>query len=248
MEGGKSLDHAGATMVDDLTRNIDVNSTPNVLALTVLDISAGGRIARDTKVRICVRNRDVHRTHPDIVSVPTQRVPTTVAEDLILAARPSQKFGDTLLFAERPISSEVESGQNSIIYAVESLFSRKLGISSALEREEISFTASLAGVQEGYALYSELNIKEYLRMLNVLVRITKGSHILPDKTASYSGSRWVSISAYFEMWRSKDVTQVGVSAKDALRGVCVDGLCISSTYDILAASLGDQPEIRRSAA
>jgi hypothetical protein len=175
-------------------------------------------------------------------------MPPGLAEGLLKDNHSNGYFGDTELFVGNLTSNEKLGGHSPTIYAVESLLSGKLGVSAELERRQIAFTASLAGRQEGFAIYPELGEKEHLRMLNVVVQITRGSHLVPQQTASYRAGRWVSVSDYFEMWRSRDVTKAGMSAQDALRGICVDGLCISSTYDVLASYLGGQPEVRRSAA
>lgn len=227
------------------------SQVPDVIALTLLDsASAETKITLETKVWVCVRNRDVNRTHPDIVSVPTQRIPQALAEDLTDLERLHRdgEFGATQLFVENLRSNEECNGHDATIYAVESLLSRKLGISSELERKQVIFSASLRGIQQDFAVYRELGEQEELRMLNLVVWISHGADLFRKNTASYSSGRWISLSDYFEMWRTRDVTRAGVSTQDALRGVCVDGLCISSTYDILASYLGGQPEIRRSAA
>jgi len=233
--------------VDDVKASI----VPHVLALTILDTGSdpAGTITQDTKIRVCVRNRSVNRTHAEIVSVPTQRIPVAIAEDIFAtSATVVGRFGDTRLTPGTLVSNKLVSGHHSVIYAVEALLSGKLGVGAELEAGLISFSASLSGVQEGFAIYSELNAREYLKMLNVIVKITEGSKLFPENTVSYSAARWVPISGYMEMWLTRDVTRVGISARDAIRGICVDGLCISSTYDVLAARLGGLPEVRRSAA
>jgi hypothetical protein len=225
---------------------------PDVIALTLLDASSAveRKITRETKVWVCVRNKDVNRTHPDIVSVPTQRIPQALAEDLADFERLGEDgaFGATKLFVDDLRSNDEFSGHDATIYAVESLLSRKLGISSELERKQVIFSAALRGIQQDFAVYRELGEQEELRMLNLVVWITRGSDLFQESTTSYSSGRWIFLSNYFVMLRTRDATRAGVSAQDALRGVCVDGLCISSTYDILASYLGGQPEIRRSAA
>lgn len=219
-------------------------NVPYVLALTLLE--GDGPITRDTRIRICVRSASVNRTHPDTVSVPTQRIPAVLAEDMLGAESTKYRLGNTQLFSRDSVSSESQDGHDPVIYAVEALLSAKLGVSSALENGRLAFNASLAGLEDGAAIYPELESKEELRMLNLLVRVVRGSESFPAHTASYSTSRWVSVARFIEMWEGKDVTKVGVSARDALRGVCVHGLCISSTYDILWAHLkGERPKLSR---
>lgn len=95
----------------------------------------------------------------------------------------------------------------------------------------------MAGHHEGVAVYANLGTDEQLKMLNVRVHITKGAELFPKSTESYGLSDWTFVEDFIEMWNGKDVTRIGIDPKDALQGVCVTGLCISSTYDILAAEM-----------
>src|ERR1700732_1305023 len=107
------------------------NQVPDVIALTLLDASSfvEKKIASETKVWVCVRNQEVNRTHPDIVSVPTQRIPPALAEGLLTDNHSNGYFGDTELFVGSLISNEKLGGHTPTIYAVESLLSGKLGVS-----------------------------------------------------------------------------------------------------------------------
>ncbi len=78
-------------------------------------------------------------------------------------------------------------------------------------------------------------------MLNVEVHIAKGEKCFPKRTVSYDDVEWVSVREFYDMGQSapnpkdQDPTKLGFSGM----GVCVDGLCISSTADIICSHLED---------
>src|SRR5437588_8872041 len=104
------------------------SDVPYVLALTLIE--GTGPITTDTRIRICVRSPAANRTHPDTVSVPTQRIPAVIAEEMLRAASAKHQTENTLLLASRSMSNELEDGHKSLIYAVEALFAAKLGVGS----------------------------------------------------------------------------------------------------------------------
>jgi len=213
----------------------DTKKIPYVLTLTILNAEKtkiNGNL-NDKIVRFCVRNSDVNPTHPDVVSVPTQRIPQTLAEAIIASSTECGKSGKTMLREQSFVSNKDVDGHNAVIFAVESLFSRKMGVADILERNEIEFSAALAGTHIGTAKYVNLGKEECLHMLNIQVLITKGADKFPDKTTSYDISGWMPVQKFLPMWDDgKDVTLAGINSEKAM-GICVDGLCILSTYDIL---------------
>lgn len=222
----------------EMIRN-DKNSAPYVLTLTIIDgkTMPDGCLSKETNVRFCVRNRDANQTHPDVVSVPTQRIPLSLADDIIAGVKQVGKQDDTTLMMQESISNVDNSGHHPLIFAVESLLCRKLGVASDLEKLEIEFNAALVGIHEGVARYVNLDEEEQLKMLNVLVVVTKGAFKFPQSSASYDITNWVSVENFLRMWDDgKDVTLAGIDFADAL-GICVDGLCILSTYDVLMAKI-----------
>ncbi len=214
-------------------------SVPFVLTLTIIDGATllHRQITKETMVRFCVRNRDVNQTHPDVVSVPTQRIPFSLANNIIADAKQIGTQDGTNLMIQDSISNANHSGHHPLIFAVESLLCRKLGVSSDLEKEVIEFDAALVGIHEGVARYVNMGTDEQLKMLNVMVIVTKGADKFPTETESYDISNWIAVENFLRMWDDgKDVTLAGIDFADAL-GICVDGLCILSTYDILRAKI-----------
>ncbi len=216
---------------------------PFVLALTIVrpaKASANGNNLED-EILFCVRDQQVNLTHPDVVSIPTQRIPTSFGEELMARGTDNGTQGETQLLASMSASNKDVNGHDSMIFAVESIMARKLGLADQLELDELSFTVELAGRQRGRAKYPKgsgknpsINDDEELRMINLLVRIDEGADLFPNKTPSYRILSWATMSNFTKMWDEKKATGLGITAHEAIF-VCVDGLCLHSTYDILTA-------------
>lgn len=223
--------------------NDESNLPPYVLALTIVcpQNTRASSGSAEEGVLFCVRNREVNLTHPDVVSVPTQRIPSSVGQKLDDTGTPNGVFGDTQLLSSAKISNSETDGHNAMIYAIEALLARKMGVANHLESNELMFTAELSGYHHGRARYPkgtganrDVDDDEELKMLNLLIQIDKGAHLFPDSTISYGVQKWTTVSKFIKMWDSKDPTIVGLTPEQAI-GCCVDGLCITSTYDILSA-------------
>ena len=223
------------------------NVRPFVLALTIIksDKPLSDGISANDEVLVCVRNGKINRTHPEVVSVPTQRIPSALAENILAAGTVEGENGDTTIYRGNAVSTQSANGHSEIIYIVESLLSGKLGLADAIEGDKLSFTARLAGNLVGTANYPELadtehDDHEHLQMLNLLVRIEQGADLFEKCTLSYDHVKWAPIDKFLKMWKDgKDPTIIGFSGKLSF-GLCVDGLCISSSADILTALLENQ--------
>lgn len=220
-------------MSDNTTQN-----PPFILALTIIKGTTALKyeITNDSQILVCVRDSKANKTHPDVVSVPTQRIPTVLAEQVLGESSSIGSNKDTKLLSNTPIFCDELDGHNELLYMIESLLCRKLGLSNALEEGLFRFKAILAGNLIGKANYPNLNTSEHLQMLNAVVFVEVGADLVPEQTASYRKIHWTpSTSSFLEMWHNgQDPTVIGLTAEQA-GGVCVDGLCISSTADIVEA-------------
>lgn len=200
--------------------NKQMESLPSVLTLLIVDYNTleDNEIVPTTKIWVCVRKPDTNRTHPDILSIPTQRIPKDIISRCAL---------------EEFVSNEHFSGHNPIIYIVENLLSCKLGLADSIENAKLTFEASLLGCYKGTASYANTETKEKLKMINVLVQIKTGADLFSEETASYYNSKWASVKDFMKMWEEKNPIHI----EESLGGICVDGLCILSTYNILKERL-----------
>lgn len=216
---------------------------PFVLALTIVRPAKTGANENNLEDEIlyCVRDQQVNLTHPNVVSIPTQRIPTSLGEELMAKGTDKGTQGETQLLTSVIASNKDVNGHDPMIFAVESIMARKLGLADQLESDELAFTVELAGHQRGRARYLKgsgknpgINDDEELRMINLFVRIDEGADLFPDKTPSYRILSWATMSNFTQMWEDKKATGLGITEHEAIF-VCVDGLCLHSTYDILTA-------------
>jgi hypothetical protein len=223
---------------------VHANEFRDVVALTLIDSSSldAGAITPHTKLRIGVRRAERHITHPDIVSVPTQRVPSALADSLLRGWLDTLEIGQMATFGMRWVSNQTQNGHDPIIYAVESLLCTKLGVATALEAGKVVFEASPEICTLNFARYpnildledSPYPAEELLRMTNIRVHITEGVDLFPEDTESYMHSRWVQVANFRKMMDGKDLRWVGL---DSFK-FCVDGLCVATTNEIVTVGLG----------
>src|SRR5436305_9094016 len=103
-------------------------SLASVLALTIIDGDTlqDGKIVEDTQLLLVVRNPEANLTHPNIISVPTQRIPNELLLGYLRSSSVEHQDDSsaTTIFDGEIFNSNVANGHNPLVYAVESLLSR----------------------------------------------------------------------------------------------------------------------------
>lgn len=170
----------------------------NVAALTIL---------RGNNLLLVQRSPHTNRTHPDVVSVPTLRIPS-----LLAAAVLTHDIAPTA-------HSAFANGHDPRIFVTEAIMSQKLGMSEALERGELQYETGVASVLSGTAEYAagEVGVtaaKEPLRMINLKVTLSEPYIDFPVATPSYTQLFWVATADFLKYsmrhwWGPK------------LKGVCI---------------------------
>ena len=130
-----------------------------------------------------------------------------------------------------------ESAHHPVVYAVETILSRKLGVSGELEFGTLCFRAALRAVTIGKSIYTDselLQRTEHITMANIRVIITHGADLFPLTSPSYSSIFWVSVNSFLETVRQKNPLVLDLDPIE----YCIHGLCISTTYDMLAYRFG----------
>ncbi len=170
----------------------------------------------DWEILTGVRTPAANRTHPDVVSVPTLRVPDVVAR--------SWPDGD----------------DGSVMREVTNLLARKLGVADALELGLISLAQRHFGGWQGTSVIGEDDaglITEDLTMFNACVEVLSGSDLFPPRTASYDPLMWARLPDFLRMVRTREVAHLGVDL-DPIQ-FCAYGLCLTSAELALADFLGE---------
>jgi len=210
------------------------NST--VLALTITDGPISGPA---TRVLLVVRDPLTNRTHPDVISVPTVRIPNSLCTAIVEHSKPEGVHGATQLYNGNEVNSEGVSSHDEVIFAVKMVMATKLGCSEAIEMTEMSFQAGLRAAANGHVQHSNISppFAETIVMVNIHVIVSKGADLFPVRTASYSRLFWVPISVFIDAVQHRDPALVGLDAVE----FCIRGLCISTAYDMISHRLAFAP-------
>tara|TARA_Y100000310_G_scaffold345863_1_gene471777 strand:- start:40783 stop:41490 length:708 start_codon:yes stop_codon:yes gene_type:complete len=142
---------------------------PAVLSLTILSPDR-------SRILVGVRRAENNPTHPDIISTPTQRIPSSILEDIITGCTTSKEVTVNLNFPERidqvlvfgdPYTikrQNFESINNpygqSLLFVVDTLLARKLGQASYLAMDNLLYLATPKVLVQGAALYDRRNLGE----------------------------------------------------------------------------------------
>lgn len=209
--------------------------------------------------RLCVltgkRTAIANKTHVNVASTPTMRLPTQEAQ-LLLAERalfnlygiidPLRPFVSKSLC---PSVARLPNNTDPLAAKVCSLLASKLQLGSAIEsaqNQEIG-RASLARYTVGFS-YLEDNSRgeplyEPLVLLGTVVGLdTKIAEQIPTNTPSYSNLGWAPIGQYVHGVATKSLLEVipTASPEDEIE-VCVKGLCNVTSSTILT----DSSEVQR---
>lgn len=217
-----------------------------ILSLTVLDARSldGGVLRPDSRVLIVARRPETNPTHPNVVSVPTQRIPETVHGALIesathLAEEPGL---DVSHYRGGAVDNLATNGHHPIVFSVEALLARKLDLANDLEHERCRFRAGLRARVGGVAVYDNLgerSVYEQVSMLNVVVELEQRGAELPVATSSYSLVAWASVESFLAGVENKDPAQISPQL-DPIE-LCVHGVCLQAAQASLRDLLGHQP-------
>jgi hypothetical protein len=187
-----------------------------VLAVTVLTEPAPA-----AKILVGIRTPAANKTHQDVASVPTRRVPLLLAEAWI--ARLRQRRADELL--TRPdVHAEVAN-----------LFGMKLGLADPLELGRARFTVVRVDATQGISVIGENDDgslrTENLTMFNACVMLELGRDEVPPATASYDPLVWANVADFLTMTATFDAGRIDASLADAF--VCAYGLCLQTSARML---------------
>lgn len=189
-----------------------------VLALTLVRRGSNGSFEILTGVRTPAANR----THQDVVSVPTLRVPDAVAMEWLatLERRPDQPLAET---------DEVAREVNNVL-------ARKLGVADWLELGEIELRCRKLGAWQGTSVIGETDdgvlVTEDLTMFNACVEVVRGGDLFPPRTASYDPLLWAGIDNFLLMVTTREVGLLRADLDELL--FCAYGLCLQTTARLVA--------------
>jgi len=202
---------AGPLLLDG--RELPMEHYAPVIAVTVLRDGADG-----TEVLTVVRRPETNATHPDVLSVPTMRVPVGLADHW-------------------PSAASDATGIAGLAFCVEALLSRKLGLADVLELGEVRYRLGRLGAWQGTSFIGvdgERDITEDLTMFNVAVYLTRGGHHVPAGTASLAPITWTREETFHAIVETGDVALLDADLDAVL--VCVRGLCVETSRRLLQSA------------
>jgi hypothetical protein len=202
-------------------------------------LPASAPFPNNLKLQLVVRDPATNSTHGDVISVPTMRIPATLFDSLLPSlGSHEEQHGKTTIYRLEQADNICLGGHNPLIFTVEGLLAQKLGVANQLELGQLTFNGVLAAKGVGTSIYDESVLRsEEIRMAGIAVEVTSGADLVPSRTASYSHILWVSVNDFIQAVETRDPAAVGL---DPFK-FCIRGLCIATTYDILAHRLGLRP-------
>lgn len=191
-----------------------------VLALTLLRPRPDGRY----QILVGVRSPESNRTHPNVASVPTQRIKSSaVARCWIQRLRRS---GGASLVMRNDLRGEVSY-----------LLARKLGLADPLEYGHVRFGALKLSAAQGRSVIGETPtgepLTERLTMFNCSVLLREGADHIPRKTASYDPLVWAEVDDFVAMARTRDAGRLKAGLENSF--ACAYGLCLQTSLEMLTS-------------
>jgi hypothetical protein len=209
-----------------------------VLSITILDQSTSNfdSVTEEARMLAVVRDPNTNLTHPNVISIPTQRIPEVLFHAILESANIDNECGLTTFYEGKAIDNVSESGHHPVIYAVESILSRKLGMAEVVESDALQFQAAVRVVTIGKSnhVYSTSEIQcEHIAMANIKVIVTQGAKLFPRRSSSYSHILWITLSQFLETVRERNPLILDLNPLE----YCIHGLCITTAYDMLTYRL-----------
>jgi hypothetical protein len=214
---------------------------------TVLNALVVSQSAGKQRVLTAVRRPATNLRHPGVVSLPTMRIPAAMGALLSgLPAgsagpeRPSGSAGSAGNFAFLTVHGARQAfgapgvGRGLVSYLTEALLSRKLGAADLLETGRLAGGCAIGMVARAFVDDpTGTTESEPTLMHTVLVRVTRGAHLLPSASAAYNEICWVDPALLLLAWRCRDAQMLFPQANPF--EICIRGLCIRSGVRLLEA-------------
>ncbi len=172
--------------------------------------------------------------HPGVLSTMTMRLPweffSAIADPFDIDPDAAGVY--PILDAQRMTVGSNTSNSDCLLYCVESLLTRKLGLAdhlamgrfAAIARVEALAIDEVADPQGG-------GDAEWTAMLTVTTDVTLGAELIPSETGAYSRLIWGEADKVGAAYRSHDALLLDDSL-DPIE-VCIAGLCIRSAVDVI---------------
>lgn len=195
--------------------SIDLAEYLPVLSVVLID-RRNGRQA----VLVGIRNEAVNVNHPNVVSVPTMRLPLDLAS-AVLAQVEEQRLPSSII--------QPQIAHDPLGYSIWTLLAAKVGLADAIERQAFDVSPKVGCLLQGESLIGYENgedITEKLTMINVLCVVDRGHDEVPHRNAVFSHFEWLDYDELVGAAATKDLSDLNdpFTAPE----VCIHGLCIKT--------------------
>jgi len=247
------------------------NSQQNPSAIVSLTIFDTGSLDPhekrnlNSRVLVGVRRPETNKSAPNVVSVPTQRVPFSTLNQICqrtnkVDIQPSlrvtfpQELSEVYFVDGPEVDSTMTSGHDPVVYIVEAILATKLGLAEHLELGHVSFVASPMTLIVGTVLHEKQSYvlhgqpvkieereyyQEYQRMCNINVNL-HGAECVPQETASYSQLKWIDVDELCQIVMTKGKRHLLSIFGEHAVSYRIHGMCLLSTYISLSRELSEQ--------
>jgi hypothetical protein len=178
----------------------------------------------DSKLLFCVRDPKRLPNFGNMLSTPTLRIEHRRSVQIIASTSIRSTLG----------------AADPLLKSVTKLMRQRLGVRGPLKSGGLQFKACFSHTIEGVVEDRVSGTHEPIRMINIMVNVTKGASCFKSKTRSYKVIGWARAADFLQMWNEKDLAYLGFTGQTIMSGkvsLCETGLCIRSTADFLAQNI-----------
>lgn len=185
-----------------------------VLSVVLVDETKGQNIL------VGIRNEAVNKNHPNVVSVPTMRVPVGVGREIMIQ-----------IDAGRLPQSITQPGiaHDVIGYALWSLLAVKLGLADTIEMGQFDLRVLAACSLQGHSLIDYIDgqdVTESLTMISLLCVVDRGASDVPTSNSVFSHMTWLDYELLVDTATTKNL--FALNQEFHRPEVCIHGLCIKT--------------------
>ena len=183
------------------------------------------------RVLVGIRAFETNTRHPGVISVPTMRIPRSLAGSLVESLDPAVAGAELV----GSISSFGMPGSTESIQGllVEAILAKKLELGGFLESGLIQGHCSVGLIAQG-PVDDPTGVgeaPEETLMVTILAYCETGEKYLPGSSKSYSQIAWVDTCDLVTAWSCRDGQILFPEANPF--EICIRGLCISSAVDVI---------------
>lgn len=220
-----------------LTKDVEKFSPVFALSIFNIDSTDNGVITPDTLILAGVRRPETNLSDPNVISVPTHRIPAAFLQDIVNELEPKSIEEKVLGPDKRVYATWKEKHSNGpskakemVTFLVKSLMSSKLGTAEALYGAEGKL--KLISVEPRVSIFGQVvgtnanpvDGVEMIHMLGIAAFVRFDRNPFLKQTESYANIQFIKAKDFVQIVEKKDPMLISMFGDWA--EVCVRGLCV----------------------